>query len=40
MVKGISKLPLRGLKGLLSSVFTLMNITLKSSTETYISNVF
>ncbi|PCS21284.1 hypothetical protein BTN49_3172 [Candidatus Enterovibrio escicola] len=36
MVKGISKLPLRGLEGLLSSVFTLMNVPLKSPTYTCI----
>ncbi|WP_146679205.1 hypothetical protein [Candidatus Enterovibrio escicola] len=32
MVKGIFKLLLRGLKGFLSSVFTLMDIPLKSPT--------
>ncbi|PCS22069.1 hypothetical protein BTN49_2334 [Candidatus Enterovibrio escicola] len=30
MVKSIFKLPLRGLKGLLNSIFTLINIPLKS----------
>ncbi|WP_150137552.1 transposase [Candidatus Enterovibrio escicola] len=30
MVKGIFKLPLRGLESFLNSVFTLMNIPLKS----------
>ncbi|PCS21274.1 hypothetical protein [Candidatus Enterovibrio escicola] len=40
MGKGISKLPLRRLEGLLSSVFTLTNVPLKSPTYTYISNVF
>ncbi|PCS21383.1 hypothetical protein BTN49_2922 [Candidatus Enterovibrio escicola] len=30
MVRGILKLPLRGLKGYLNSVFTLMTIPLKS----------
>ncbi len=37
MVKGIFELPLRGLKGFLNSVFTLMNVLLKSSTYTCIS---
>ncbi|PCS21585.1 transposase [Candidatus Enterovibrio escicola] len=39
MVKGISKLPLRGLKGFLNLVFTLMNVPLKYPTYTCISNV-
>ncbi|WP_223823888.1 transposase [Candidatus Enterovibrio escicola] len=37
MVKGIFKLPLRGLKGLLNSVFMLINIPMKSPTYTCIS---
>ncbi|PCS21393.1 Mobile element protein [Candidatus Enterovibrio escicola] len=36
MVKGIFKLPLRGLKHFLNSVFTLMKVPLKSPTYTYI----
>ncbi|PCS22485.1 Mobile element protein [Candidatus Enterovibrio escicola] len=40
MVKGIFKLPLYGLGGFLNSVFTLMNVPLKSSTYTCISNAF
>ncbi|WP_223824406.1 transposase [Candidatus Enterovibrio escicola] len=34
MVKDILKLPFRGLEGLLNSVFILMNISLKSLTDT------
>ncbi|PCS21887.1 hypothetical protein BTN49_2352 [Candidatus Enterovibrio escicola] len=37
MVKGISKLPLRGLKDFLNSIFTLMNLSLRSPTYTCIS---
>ncbi|PCS21337.1 hypothetical protein BTN49_2876 [Candidatus Enterovibrio escicola] len=37
MVKGIFKLPLRGLESFLNSVFTLMNIPLKSLTYICIS---
>ncbi|PCS21507.1 hypothetical protein BTN49_3047 [Candidatus Enterovibrio escicola] len=37
MVKGIFKLPLRGLEGFLNSVFTLMNVPLKSPTYSCIS---
>ncbi|PCS21511.1 hypothetical protein BTN49_3051 [Candidatus Enterovibrio escicola] len=37
MVKGIFKLPLRGLEGFLNSVFTLMNVPLKSPTYSWIS---
>nr|WP_223823728.1 transposase [Candidatus Enterovibrio escacola] len=40
MVKGIFKLLLRGLEIFLNSVFTLMNIPLKSPTYTCISNAF
>ncbi|PCS21147.1 hypothetical protein BTN49_3294 [Candidatus Enterovibrio escicola] len=36
MVKGIFKLPLRELKGFLNTVFTLMNVPLKSPIHTYI----
>ncbi len=37
MVKGIFKLPLRGLESFLNLVFTLMNVPLKSPTYTCIS---
>ncbi len=37
MVKGIFKLPLRGLEGFLNSVLTLMNVPPKSPTYTCIS---
>ncbi|PCS21666.1 hypothetical protein BTN49_2678 [Candidatus Enterovibrio escicola] len=37
MVKGLFKLPLRGLEGFLNSVFMLMNVSLKSPTYTCIS---
>ncbi len=37
MVKGMFKLSLRGLKGFFNSVFTLMNVPLKSPTDTCIS---
>ncbi|PCS21692.1 hypothetical protein BTN49_2704 [Candidatus Enterovibrio escicola] len=37
MAKGISKLPLRGLESFLNSIFTLMNIPLKSPRYTCIS---
>ncbi|PCS21902.1 hypothetical protein BTN49_2367 [Candidatus Enterovibrio escicola] len=40
MVKALFKLPLRGLEGFLHSVFTLMNVPLKSPTYTCISNAF
>ncbi|PCS22421.1 Mobile element protein [Candidatus Enterovibrio escicola] len=38
MVKGIFKLPLRGLEGFLNSIFMLINVPLKSPTYTCISN--
>ncbi|PCS21697.1 Mobile element protein [Candidatus Enterovibrio escicola] len=40
MVKDICELSLRGLKGFLNSVFTLMNVTIKFSTYTFISDTF
>ncbi len=40
MVKGIFNLPLRGLEGFLNSIFTLIDIPLKSPTYTCISNAF
>ncbi|PCS23827.1 Mobile element protein [Candidatus Enterovibrio escicola] len=39
MVKGMFKLPLRRFKGFLHSVFTLMNVLLKSLKSTCINNV-
>ncbi|PCS22546.1 Mobile element protein [Candidatus Enterovibrio escicola] len=38
MVKSIFTLPLRGLKGFLNSVVTLMNVPMKCLTYTFISN--
>ncbi|PCS23276.1 hypothetical protein [Candidatus Enterovibrio escicola] len=40
MMKGIFKLSLHGLKGFFNSVLTLMNVPLKSISDTCISNVF
>ncbi len=40
IVKGIFRLLLSGLEGVLNLVFMLMNISLKSPTDTCISNAF